>query len=116
MRYVQRTRIVTMPIMPTGVVQQAEIGPRVRAVERKLAPDVVRIRHAVTLNSTGDESIFFRIVLSDEASREDRLQEATERIEAELLKAIRFDDFGLYQYFNYRSVSEQAMLKEPAWS
>jgi len=105
-----------MPIMPSGVVSQADMGRRVRAIERKLARDVVRIRHAVTLNSTGDGAVFFRIVLSDEASRENRLQEVTERVEAELLKAIPFDEFGLYQYFNYRSVSEQAMLKEPAWS
>lgn len=105
-----------MSIMTAGVVKQAEIGRRVRAVERKFAPDVARIRHAITLNSSGDGSIFFRIILSDDASREDRLEEVTERVEAELLKAVRFDDFGLYQYFNYRSVSEQAILKEPAWS
>jgi len=105
-----------MPMMSSGVVKQPEIGRRVRAIERRLARDVVRIRPAITLNSTGDEAIFFRIVLSDEASRENRLQEVTKRVEAELLKAIPLDKFGLYQYYNYRSASEQALLKEPAWS
>jgi hypothetical protein len=104
-----------MPIVPTGVVQQAEIDRRVKEVARKLAPDVVRIRYAITLDSTGEEAVFFRILLSDEASRERRLRSVTERIESELLAAIPFDAFGLYHYFSYRNRSEHAMLKEPAW-
>ncbi|MGA2133220.1 MAG: hypothetical protein ABSH50_13075 [Bryobacteraceae bacterium] len=105
-----------MRIMRPAVVNEAEIARRVKAVERKLKPDVVRIRHDVTLNSTDQESIFFRIVLSDDASRESRLREVTERIEARLEKAIPFDDFGLYLYFLYRNRSEQAEMKEPSWA
>ncbi len=104
-----------MPIVPTGVVQQAEIDRCVKEVARKLAPDVVRIRYAITLDSTGEEAVFFRILLSDEASRERRLRSVTERIESELLAAIPFVAFGLYHYFSYRNRSEHAMLKEPAW-
>ena len=78
-------------------------------------PMCVRIRYAITLDSTGEEAIFFRIVLSDEASRERRLRSVTERIESELLAAIPFVAFGLYHYFSYRNRSEHAMLKEPAW-
>jgi len=102
--------------MRFAVANETDIDRRVKNVARKLAPDVVRIRYELTPNSIGQDSIFFRVMLSDDASREDRLQEVTERVEAELLKAIPFDEFGLYKYFNYRSLSEQAMLKEPAWS
>jgi hypothetical protein len=109
-------RIATMPIMPSAVVNEAEIDRRVKEVARKLAPDVVRIRYALTLNSTGEESIFLRIVLSDLASTEKKLPEVTGRVRAELRKEIDFAKFGLYTYFNFRSRSEQAQLKEPAWS
>jgi hypothetical protein len=102
--------------MRSAVVNQAEIDRRVKALARKLAPDVVRIRYSISLDSTGEESIFFRVLLSDHASREKALAMATERIKAELYKDIDFDALGLHPYFRFRSRSEQAMLKEPAWS
>ncbi len=102
-------------LMRSPVVNEAEIDRRIKEVARNLAPDVVRIRYAITLDSTGEEAIFFRVLLSDEASREKRLAKVTERIESELLAAIPLDEFGLFSFFHYRSRSEQAMLKEPAW-
>jgi hypothetical protein len=98
-----------------AVANEAEIDRRIKDVERKLAPDVAWIRYSVTLDSTGEESIYFRIVLSDQASRQRRLRAVTEHVESELSEMIGFDDFGLNLYFNYRSRSEQAELKEPAW-
>ena len=103
-------------IITRVVLNEAELDRRVKAVARKLAPDVVRIRYSMTLDSTGDEAIFFRVLLSDQASRERRLAKATERIEAELYKAIPFDEFGVHLYFDYRSRSEQVVLKERSWS
>lgn len=105
-----------MPMMPPAVANEAEIDRRVRAAARRLAPDVLRIRYALTLNSTGEESIFFRVVLSDEASSEKNLPLVTRRARTELRKELDFAQFGLYTYFNFRSRSEQAKLKEPSWS
>ena len=98
-----------------AVANQADLDRRVKEVERKLAPDVAWIRYSLTLDSTGEESIYFRVVLSDQASRQRRLRAVTERVERELAEVIGFDEFGLNLYFNYRSRSEQAELKEPAW-
>jgi hypothetical protein len=101
--------------MRSVVANEAEIGRRVKEVERKLSPEVAWIRYSLTTDSTGEESLFFRIVLSDPASREARLRAVTERVERELSDVIAFEEFGLYLYFNYRSRSEQAELKAPAW-
>ncbi|HVN03602.1 MAG TPA: hypothetical protein VMT86_04235 [Bryobacteraceae bacterium] len=57
---------------------------------------------------------FFRILLTDQASREDRLRAVTERIERELEKAAGFGQFGLYLYFNYRSQSGAEDLRKVA--
>jgi len=103
-------------LMRSAVSNEAEIDRRVKEVARKLSPDVVRIRYSITLDSTGEEAIFFRVLLSDEASRQRRLAKTTERIEAELYEAIPFDEFGIHLYFDYRSRSEQAELKERSWS
>lgn len=104
-----------MPVMRSAVANETEIDRRIKEVARRLTPDVVRIRYTITSDSTGEEAIFLRILLSDEASRQKRLRSVTERIESELLAAMPFDEFGLYQYFSYRNRSEHAMLKESAW-
>jgi hypothetical protein len=101
--------------MRTAVANEAEIDRRIKEVAHRLTPDVAWIRYSLTLDSTGEESIYFRIVLSDQASRQRRLRAVTERVERELSEVIGFDEFGLNLYFNYRSRSEQAEMKEPAW-
>jgi hypothetical protein len=54
---------------PSGWVNQAQIASSVKRAEAALAPDVVRIRYSFGNDWTGDPSIFFRIVLSDDSSR-----------------------------------------------
>lgn len=100
----------------TSTIRQSEIAAEVETVARELAPDVVRVRHNIGSDWSGDPSIFFRIVLSDEASREERLAEVTRRIAAVLLERVNPSELGLLAYFNFRSQSEQATLKEKAWA
>jgi hypothetical protein len=119
MRYLQRRRIVTMP-MPSAVWRESDIDKAVqeavREVAKKLAPDVQWIRYAKTLDSTGDRAIFFRVMLSDDASREARLAKVARRLESALSEELKLAELDLLLYYSYRSRSEQAMLKEPAWS
>ena len=106
-----------MPIVPTGFVKQREIAAAVSHIERQFGPDVVRLRHSIGPDWSGDPSIFFRIVLSDPASREDRLAEVARRVENALIKRLNpMVRWGLIPYFNFRSQSEQAELKEKAWA
>ncbi len=102
--------------VPSGIVRQAEIAAGVAAVEKELAPDVVRIRHDIGPDWSDESSIFFRIVLSDEASREARLAEVTRRAASRLLREIKPAELGLLPYFSFRSQSEQEMLQEEAWA
>ena len=84
-------------------------------IARELAPDVVRIRFNVAQDWSEHPAIYFRVVLSDEASREGRLADVTGRVSGKL-----FDELGLaalehIPYFRYRSRSEQAKLQDKAW-
>jgi hypothetical protein len=101
--------------VPTAVVQQAEIDAQVEAVEKALAPDVVRIRYGIGEDWSGQWAIFFRIVLSDEAARY-RLRDVANNLERKLAEHLNFPALGVFPYHNFRSSSEQAELREEAWA
>ena len=83
-----------MPTMPAGVVKQGEIAAAVAEVERLLAPDVVHIRYEIGANWSGDWAVFFRVVLSDEASKH-RLREVATQVESRLADRLDFPALGL---------------------
>ena len=103
-------------IVPTGVVRQAELAAGVAAVKQELAPDVVRIRYDIGPDWSDEWSIFFRIVLSDDASREDRLAEVTKRATSGLFDELKLAELDLLPCFSFRSQSEQKTLREEAWA
>ena len=79
------------------------------------APDVKRVMYSIDPDWTGEESLFFRIMLSDPASEPARLYKTTRRIERTIQKAIKADELGLQTYFSFRSESEQAEMRDPGW-
>lgn len=104
-----------MPIVPRGLIDQAKIRTGVRKAEKALAADVIRIMYSVAVDWKEEHSVFFRIVISDNAASPARLRETTQRIIAKVLQEIKAHELGLQTYFNFRSKSEQAMLREPFW-
>jgi hypothetical protein len=104
-----------VPIVPRGLVDQGKIRTGVRRAERALAPDVIRIMYSFAVDSMGEQSLFFRIVISDSAAAPNRLRETTQRIIAKISHEIKADELGLQTYFNFRSKSEQAMLRDSFW-
>ena len=103
-------------IVPRGLVNPTEIATGVEAAASALTPDVVRIRYDITEDWIGAPSIFFRIVLRDGALMNADRRELSQRISHRILAEVHPDDLGLQAYFNFRSASEQAQLKEPAWA
>jgi hypothetical protein len=102
-------------IIPRGLVDQGKIRAGVRRAERALAPDVIRIMYAFAEDVQGNISLFFRIVISDAGSTPAKLRETTQRIIAKVLHEIKAEELGLQTYFNFRSKSEQAKLRDPFW-
>lgn len=100
----------------SGRVNEAQIAAGVQRAQAALAPDVVRIRYSFADDWTGDPSIFFRIVLTDEAFHRARLSEAVERVIDTVRTEVDPDQFGLHSYFNFRIVSELAERPEPSWA
>ena len=103
-------------IFPPAITKQPEINAAVSEVVRHLAPDVVHIRYNIDQDWSGDWGIFFRVVLSDEASSKTRLREVATKIDQLLAERLDFSSMGLFAYYNFRSASEQAVLHEEAWA
>jgi hypothetical protein len=101
--------------LPSAVIRQPEINAAVSEVVRLLAPDVVHIRYDIARDWSGDWAVFFRVLLSDEASKT-RLREVAAQVASQLEERFDFPSMGLFPYHNFRSVSEQEALREPAWA
>ncbi len=101
--------------LPSAVTKQAEIDAAIQRVEQSIGPDVVRIRYEIGEDWSGQWSIFFRIVLKDDAARR-RLRDVATNVVWGLAQQLDFPAMGVFPYHNFRSESEQAMLQEPAWA
>jgi hypothetical protein len=101
---------------PSAIVKQPEINTVISEAVKQLAPDVVHIRYDIGQDWSGDWAIFFRVVLSDNASNAPRLHEVAREVAEQLAERLDFLSMGLLPYYNFRSVSEQAVLREEAWA
>ena len=102
--------------VPRTVVPQEKIAKALLKAEAALRPDVIRIRWGAGTDWTGDHSLFFRVVLSDDASKPKHLQEVAQRVADTIVNEVQNEAFGFNAYFNFRSKTEQDALKEPAWA
>jgi hypothetical protein len=93
--------------VPNGYVHQGQLDAIVKEAGALLGPEVRQLTYSIGPDSTDEPSIFFRILLSDAAAREDTIVDVTRRI-AEVLRArVRpLEDWNLRPYFNYRTGSQ----------
>jgi hypothetical protein len=100
-------------LVPTGFVNQTQLANAVDKAARSLGPEVVRLKHSIGADTSGDPAIFFRIVLADWAVDEETLADVTGKIVATLFDEIRpYENWGLVPYFSFRSNSEQSTDRE----
>jgi hypothetical protein len=106
-----------MLTVPAGLVPQTQLGSQIAKAVRKLGKEAVRVNYSLGEDSTGEPSIFFRVVLTDAASKEDKLAEVTGRIATSLFDELRpHENWGLLPYFSFRSKSEQQRRNDPEWA
>ena len=104
-------------IIPRAFAQQDEFAAALEKVEQQLHPQVVYIRHSFGNDWTGEPAVFFRILLSDDASKREQLLNVTNQVRDAIVWQVEpLEQWGVLPYFNYRSQSEQAAMKEEAWA
>ncbi len=106
-----------MVVLPRAFVQQHQLDREVAEIEGILSPNVLRIRYELGEDWTGQPSVFFRVTLSDEASRQDQLLKVAKQVSSLIEQRIEpLEQWGVLPYFDFRSQSEQAQLRDPAWA
>jgi hypothetical protein len=89
---------------------------QVDRIAQELAPDVVRIRLDVHPDWTDDPALYFRVTLSDEASRRRPLLDVTGLVRKKVVDELRLEELEHHPYFKFRSYSEQTKLQDPQWA
>jgi len=100
-----------------GIAQAAELQKKLNSIMPQPSPGVVKWRHTFGNDWAGDPAIFFWVTLSDDASTKDKLSQTTEGFKRVFSESIDFqNDWDLIPYFNFRSESEQALLKDEVYA
>ncbi len=96
----------------TGTIPTQE---QIDRVALELAPDVVRIRMEEDRDWTDDPALYFRVVLSDEASRRKPLGDVTMPIREILRSRLGLDELEPHSYFRFRALRELAYTNDAGW-
>lgn len=104
-----------MAIVSRRFVNQEQIAEGVAKATAALASEVAWIRFEVTEDWSGEDAVFFRIVLKDAASDLSTIRAVSRRVREEIYSDVQPLELGLQPYFNFRSEAEQKQLKDATW-
>jgi hypothetical protein len=104
-----------MAFIPTAFLDQRALDSEIRNVENSFSSQVVHIRYSLDEDSSGAPAIYFRVLVRDEFAPIVHLREIVLKISIALMNAAATDRNGLHPYFQFRSVSEQARIRDPDW-
>ena len=99
---------------PADLQKRPQINAAVAEVMKEMSPSVRYIRYDIGQDWSGQWAVFFRVLLSDDAAR-NRLREIVTRVMWRTSDRLDIPALGLFPYFDFRSESEQANLRESAW-
>ena len=102
--------------LPMAVTKRPQINAAIADVVRELSPAVQRINYEIAQDWSGEWAVFFRVLLSDEASNRNHLRDVATKVVWRMSDGLDLPSLGLFPYFDFRSQSEQAKLNEPAWA
>ena len=93
-------------------IHRAELDQAIHNIRPDLGPNVVDLTYTLGEDWSGDPAIFFTIVLSDRAAKQDQLYKLTSEIQDMMVQHIEpLEQWGVLPYFSYRSQAEQAALQ-----
>jgi hypothetical protein len=97
-----------------GFVDHKKVTAALRRVQKQFPKDVVSISYRLGNDWSGEPSIYFEVVLTDEARRPPYLNlgSLASRLSLALYAEVQPDDFGLHSYSNFFSQAEYEARKE----
>ena len=105
-----------MPRLARGISQAAELVKKFNGLAHVRIPGVVKWRYTFDNDWSGDPAIFFWVTLTEEASESANRREAKDAFIATINNHVDLaGDWDLIPYYNFRSQSEQAELKDEVY-
>src|SRR5215469_10938699 len=102
-----------MPQLARGIAQAAELVKKFNELAHVQISGVVKWRYTLENDWSGDPAIFFWVTLTDEASKPASLRKTKSEFIAAINNHVDLPgEWGLFPYYNFRSQSEQAILKD----
>ena len=103
-----------MARIASGFVHHKKVTAALRRVKKQFPKDVVSIDYRLGKNWDGEPTMFFDIVISEEARRPPytNLGRLGSRVTSALLTEVRPDEFGLAYYPRFFSQAEYEVWKE----
>ena len=96
--------------------QQPQFFAAVAKAASELPRPVVSVTPSLGTDWNGESAVFFQILLADGAPR-GQLLNLTKQISQAIVRQVQpLEEWGVLPYFNFRTQSEQARIKEPAWA
>jgi len=97
------------------IAELKNLDQKVEETATKFPGEVVGIRYSIGSDWNGDPAIFFRVLLSDAASRQGTLADVTGRVGTALFDDLQLAESDYTPYFYFRSKAEQDKMKDPEW-
>jgi hypothetical protein len=106
-----------MAIVSRSFVNYTEVNQAIDQVILNLGPEVVHVAYNLGEDWNGDPGIFFRIVLTDAASKEGKIGKVAARIQKKVFDELQpQENWGLFPYFSFRSNAEHRARPDPQWT
>ena len=102
-------------LVPSAIAKQPQIHAAIADVVKELSPYVRHIRYEIAPDWTGEWTMFFRVLISDEAANERNRRDVAMRVRSRLTDLI-VPELGVIPHFNFRTESEQKKLNDPVWA
>jgi hypothetical protein len=105
-----------MAYLAGGIAQPSELVKELNQLAHVVIPGVVKWPYTFENDWSGDPAIFFWVILTDEASKPENLPRVTAAFIANIEKHVDLlGEWDYIPYFNFRSSSEQAELKDEVY-
>jgi len=105
-----------MAYLAKGVAQASELVKKFNRLAHVAIPGVVKWNYTFENDWSGDPAIFLWVILTDEASQPQNLRQAKTAFIATVNNHVDLPgEWGLIPYFNFRSRSEQAKLRDEVY-
>jgi len=95
---------------------QAEFFAAVDHAASTLPPGI-SVTPALGTDWDGEPAVFFQIVLADNAGARAQLLALTKQISQGIVQQVQpLEEWGVLPYFDFKTQTDKAKMKEPAWT